>query len=295
MDHLLERVRKNRIQVQKLDQAHLQKLEPNIIGLGGLFIRDTGIVDFKRITRKMAQLFQEAGGKVKMNARVQGMSEQEDCVYLTTSRGEIKTRYVIACAGLMADRLVNMVGLRPDFQIIPFRGEYFKLPSSKQNIITHLIYPIPDPDFPFLGIHLTRMIDGSVTVGPNAVLGLKREGYRRGEIDWTDLREMIRFKGFWHVLQKNLFSGIWELKNSILRREYLKQVRKYYPGIQLTDLKPHPTGVRAQAVSSNGTLIHDFLFMKTKRTFHVCNAPSPAATSAIPIGKHIVDQVAVWR
>lgn len=295
MDHLLDRIRANRIQVQKLDHTQLKEMEPYITGLGGLFIRDTGIVDYKMITRKMAQLFQEAGGKVEVNAHVHGMSEKEDCIHLTTSLGEIKSRYVIACAGLMADRLVNMVGLKPDFQIIPFRGEYFKLPPSKQNTISHLIYPIPDPDLPFLGIHLTRMIDGSVTVGPNAVLGLKREGYGRGEIDWTDFREMIRFKGFWHVLRKNLFSGIWELKNSFLRPEYLKQVRKYCPEIKLTDLKSHPTGVRAQAVSSNGSLIHDFLFMQTNRTFHVCNAPSPAATSAIPIGNYIVDQVAEWR
>jgi L-2-hydroxyglutarate oxidase len=183
-----------------------------------------------------------------------------------------------------------MLGLAPQFQIIPFRGEYFQLPPEKNRIITHLIYPIPDPDLPFLGVHLTRMIDGSVTVGPNAVLGLKREGYRKQDISIVDIAEMVGFPGFWRVLAQNARSGLSEFKNSFFKRGYLEQVRKYCPRIRLEDLRPYPAGVRAQAVSKAGTLIHDFLFERTARTMHVCNAPSPAATSAMPIGAYILDE-----
>jgi L-2-hydroxyglutarate oxidase len=183
-----------------------------------------------------------------------------------------------------------MLGIRPDFQIIPFRGEYFRLPPEKSNIINHLIYPIPDPEMPFLGVHLTRMIDGTVTVGPNAVLGFKREGYKKTDVSFRDIKEMAAFSGFWKVMQQNLKAGLSEFKNSICKRGYLELVKKYCPQVKLSDLTPYPAGVRAQAVAKDGTLIHDFLFVNTKRTFHVCNAPSPAATSAIPIGAHIVNR-----
>jgi L-2-hydroxyglutarate oxidase len=192
----------------------------------------------------------------------------------------------------MADRLARMIGIEIDFQIIPFRGEYYRLPRELDRIVRHLIYPIPDPGLPFLGVHLTRMIDGAVTVGPNAVLGWKREGYGRFNLDRQDIWEMMTFPGFWSVIRDNLASGLSEMKDSLLKSGYLERVRKYCPRIKREDLLPYPAGIRAQAVMKDGTLVHDFLFAESDRSLHVCNAPSPAATSAMPIGDHIVQRLA---
>jgi L-2-hydroxyglutarate oxidase len=291
MEKLFERAKENRIEVEWLDRKQLKKREPNISGLGAFFVPQTGIVNYRKITDKMADLFKARGGQVRLNCEVLGLEEKSNGLHVRTSQSEIETRYLIACSGLMADRLVKMLGIQPDFQIIPFRGEYFQLPLHKSNIINHLIYPIPDPEMPFLGVHLTRMIDGTVTVGPNAVLGFKREGYQKTDVSFRDIKEMAAFSGFWKVMQQNLKAGLSEFKNSIFRGGYLELVRKYCPQVTMSDLTPYPAGVRAQAVAKDGTLIHDFLFVDTQRTFHVCNAPSPAATSAIPIGAYIVDRV----
>ncbi|MBB3240114.1 L-2-hydroxyglutarate oxidase LhgO [Pseudomonas sp. Tn43] len=191
----------------------------------------------------------------------------------------------------MADRVVKMLGIEPDFTICPFRGEYYLLPKQHNKIVNHLIYPIPDPSMPFLGVHLTRMIDGTVTVGPNAVLALKREGYKKSDVSLRDVAEMLTNPGILKVLKNNLKPGLVEMRNSLFKGGYLKLVQKYCPSITKTDLMPYPAGVRAQAVSRDGKLIDDFLFVTTPRSINVCNAPSPAATSAIPIGAHIVSKV----
>jgi L-2-hydroxyglutarate oxidase len=292
MEKLFERAGENRIEVEWLSRKQLTEREPNISGLGAFFVSRTGIVDYRKVTEKMAQLFKEQGGRVRLDCEVQDLEENDNGIRVHTSLEDIDTQYLISCSGLMADRLVKMLDIQPDFQIIPFRGEYFQLPAEKNNIINHLIYPIPDPDMPFLGVHLTRMIDGIVTVGPNAVLGFKREGYKKTDFSFQDLKEMASFSGFWKVIRQNLKAGVFEFKNSIFRGGYLKLVQKYCPQVNLNDLTPYPAGVRAQAVAEDGTLIHDFLFVNTARTFHVCNAPSPAATSAIPIGEYIVDRAA---
>lgn len=191
----------------------------------------------------------------------------------------------------MADRVARMSGMDIDFQIIPYRGEYFRLPDEKSGIVRHLIYPVPDPTMPFLGVHLTRMIDGFVTVGPNAVQGWKREGYGKLNLSLQDTSEMLRFPGFWRLSGKYLRTGLREYRNSIFKSGYLRQVRRYCPSLGLADLQPHPTGVRAMVVTRDGTMVDDFLFRQTARSLHVCNAPSPAATSAIPIGSHICDRL----
>ncbi len=191
----------------------------------------------------------------------------------------------------MADRVVKMLGIEPDFTICPFRGEYYLLPKQHNKIVNHLIYPIPDPSMPFLGVHLTRMIDGTVTVGPNAVLALKREGYKKSDVSLRDVAEMLTNPGILKVLKNNLKPGLVEMRNSLFKGGYLKLVQQYCPSITKTDLMPYPAGVRAQAVSRDGKLIDDFLFVTTPRSINVCNAPSPAATSAIPIGAHIVSKV----
>lgn len=290
MEKLFERAAENRIETEWLSLEQLKEREPNISGVGAFFVPTTGIVDYRKVTDKMADLLRGLGGEVRIGYEVRDLEENDSGVRVFTSREFFDTRYLIACSGLMADRLVKMLGIRPDFQIIPFRGEYFRLPPEKNRIIKHLIYPIPDPEMPFLGVHLTRMIDGTVTVGPNAVLGFKREGYRKTDVSFRDLKEMAAFGGFWKLMQQLLKPGLSEFKNSIFKNGYLELVKKYCPQVQIKDLIPYPAGVRAQAVSKDGMLIHDFLFVNTKRTFHVCNAPSPAATSAIPIGEHIVEK-----
>lgn len=292
MEKLFRRARENRIDVEWLNREQLREYEPHIVGVGAFLVRRTGITDYRLFTGKMAELFRRNGGEVRLGTEVLGLKEMADEVRVDTTLGSFAARRLITCGGLMSDRLVRMLGLKIDFQIVPFRGEYYRLPPGKSGIIQHLIYPVPDPDLPFLGVHLTRMVDGSVTVGPNAVLALKREGYRKADVSLRDLREMAAFQGFWKVIWENLGSGIVEYKNSFLKRGYLGLVQRYCPEIEAADLEPYPAGVRAQAVNRQGELIHDFVFVNSKRSVNVCNAPSPAATSALPIGAHILDHAA---
>ncbi|MDF2489604.1 MAG: hydroxyglutarate oxidase [Pseudomonas sp.] len=291
MQALYERSQQNGLKVERLDAAELRRREPNIVGLGGLFLDATGIVDYKQVCQAMAGVIQAAGGEVQLSTTVQAIFETGDNVSISSVDSTWRARQLVACAGLQSDRLARMAGVKIDHQIIPFRGEYYRLPASKNQIVNHLIYPIPDPDLPFLGVHLTRMIDGSVTVGPNAVLGLGRENYRKGSVNWQDVAEYARFPGFWKTLWNNLGSGTLEMKNSLFKRGYLEQCRKYCPSLQIEDLLPYEAGIRAQAVMRNGALVHDFLFAETPRMVHVCNAPSPAATSAIPIGQMIAERI----
>lgn len=187
--------------------------------------------------------------------------------------------------------MAALAGLNVDFQIIPFRGEYFRLPPEKNNSINHLIYPVPEVGLPFLGIHLTRMIDGGVTVGPNAVLGLSREGYAKLAFNARDVLQYGSYSGFWKLLGKNLSSGLSEIRNTVCKKSYLEQCRRYYPSLTLEDLQPLEAGIRAQAVTKKGNFVQDFLFVQTPRMLHVCNAPSPAATSAMPIAEMIVSKL----
>ncbi len=282
----------NGIATERLDEKELRAHEPDIVGLGALKVPSTGITDYVRIAGRMAALFSALGGEILTGREVHSIQEGRRTVRLRMGSEMVESRYLLACGGLMADRLAGMIGIDVDFRIIPFRGEYYRLPKRLGAIVRHLIYPIPDPELPFLGVHLTRMIDGTVTVGPNAVLGWKREGYGRLNFDWQDSREMLTFPGFWSVLGDNLASGLAEMRDSLFKTGYLQRVRKYCPRIERDDLLPYPAGIRAQAVKRDGTLVHDFLFAESERSFHVCNAPSPAATSAMPIGEYITDRIA---
>ncbi|MGY2062118.1 L-2-hydroxyglutarate oxidase, partial [Nocardia gipuzkoensis] len=205
--------------------------------------------------------------------------------------GTWRARRLVACAGLQADRVARLAGLRISLRIVPFRGEYYQLPPERKGLVNTLIYPIPDPELPFLGVHLSPTIDGELTVGPNAVLGLAREGYRKGSIDARDAREVLGYRGFHRVAAANVRTGLRELRNSLFKRGYLAECRRYCPELTLADLRPREAGIRAQAVARDGTLLHDFLIERTDRSVHVLNAPSPAATSALPIAEHIVDQL----
>ncbi len=295
MANLHKRCEQNKIEVKLLSQAALKEIEPNIKGLGAILVPATGIVNYQLLTQKMAQRFTDLGGTIQLNSKVVALTESAQKIDINVKQAgkinTIQTRFLITCTGLMADRCTRMLGIKTDFQIIPFRGEYYKLAPQHNNIVKHLIYPIPNPDLPFLGVHLTRMIDGSVTVGPNAVQGWKREGYGRINISLTDIKDMVLFAGFWRLLFKNFKVGVIETYNSWYKRGYLKTVQKYCPSLTLKDLKPYPAGIRAQAVLKDGSMVHDFLFVQSPRSLHVCNAPSPAATSALPIGKYICDKV----
>ena len=285
------RARQNGLSIESLDAAELRRREPNIVGLGALFVDSTGIVDYAKVCESMANVIARAGGEVRLGQTIVSIRETGDHVTLASRDATWTAKKLVVCAGLQSDRMAKLAGLEIDHQIIPFRGEYYRLPPQKNDVVKHLIYPIPDPELPFLGIHLTRMIDGSVTVGPNAVLGFARENYRKFSFNARDVLEFSRFPGFWKTIGQNLRSGIDEMKNSVFKKGYLEQCRKYCPSLELADLQPCEAGIRAQAVMRNGDLVHDFLFLQTSRMLHVCNAPSPAATSAIPIGEMIAEKL----
>jgi (S)-2-hydroxyglutarate dehydrogenase len=291
MAALVVRAAENGIEVEQLDQAELARREPNIAGLGALFVPATAIVDYRAVCAAMGRVIRERGGEIVLGAEVTAIRETATDVTVRAGARSWTADRLVVCGGLQSDRLARLAGLAVTHQIIPFRGEYYALPESRRGIISSLIYPIPDPDLPFLGIHLTRMIDGGVTVGPNAVLGLAREGYPKHSVNVRDVAQYLLFPGLWKVLVRYRSSIPREIAGSLDRRLYLKECRKYCPSLTLDDLLPYTAGIRAQAVTRDGVLVHDFLFMSTERSLHVCNAPSPAATSAIPIGEMIAARV----
>jgi len=291
MDALITRCRENGLEPELLSAKQLHELEPAISGSRALLVKESGITDFPGICKVMLDQFQNLGGTARFGAQVTGITERGDEVVVRSAKDVFRSDRLVVCGGLMADRLARMQGLAIGFRIIPYRGEYYRLRPELNGLIRHLIYPIPDPALPFLGVHMTRMIDGSITVGPNAVQSWKREGYGPINFSLRDTAGILSYPGFWRAAAKNFRHGMKETKNSLWKSAYLAEVRKYCPQIQASDLKPHPAGIRAQAVLPDGTMIHDFLIEETARSLHVCNAPSPAATSAIPIGRYLCDRL----
>ncbi len=292
LEALGERCRANAIDHRALNAAELRELEPRIRGRAALLVPSSGIVSYAALSEALAREVQSRGGEVRLDTAVTAIDESSDAVQLALSGcGPVRCDRMIGCAGLQSDRLARLAGLDPPVRIIPFRGEYFRLPPALGGVVRHLIYPVPDPALPFLGVHLTRMIDGSVTVGPNAVLGFAREGYDRARFDLRDTAATLGYGGFWRLLPRLGRSALGELRSSLSRSYYLRQCRRYCPELSLRDLTPYPTGIRAQAVDRRGALVHDFLFADTARTVHVLNAPSPAATAALPIGRMVAARV----
>jgi (S)-2-hydroxyglutarate dehydrogenase len=287
MNQLLTDARENRITAEAIDAVELRRREPNATGLGAIFVPETGIVDYRRMSEKMAALLLAAGGVIEFEAKVDAFREGLDGVTISAGERHWTARRLVVCGGLQSDRLAKLAGLKVDYQIVPFRGEYYNVAPIKRDLVRHLIYPVPDPELPFLGIHLTPMIDGGLTVGPNAVLGFSREGYQRFSFNARDFLEFAGFSGFWRVMASNLRHGLSEAANSLSKTRYLAECRKYCPTLELRDLAPREAGIRAQAVLRNGVLVHDFMFLRTARMLHVANAPSPAATACIPIGEMI--------
>ncbi|UPA27085.1 L-2-hydroxyglutarate oxidase [Shinella oryzae] len=291
MDALYERSKQNTIEVYRVSEEELKEREPNIRGRGALFVPSTGIVSYVEVCQAMGRRIAKLGGDIRLSTRVTGIREAIDAVDVASEGESWRARKLVACAGLQSDRLAALAGLSIEHRIVPFRGEYFRLPPDKNDIVRHLIYPVPDPALPFLGVHLTRMIDGSVTVGPNAVIGFAREGYPRLSVNLSDIADYALYPGFWKTVVRNRKSAVTELRNSLWKPGYLAECRKYCPSLTLADLLPYEAGIRAQAVRKDGMLVHDFLFAETDRMLHVCNAPSPAATSAIPIAEMIVERL----
>ncbi|OEO29667.1 hydroxyglutarate oxidase [Devosia insulae DS-56] len=291
IDALYARAAANGLAITRLERAELREREPQITGIAALLSPETGIVDYTRVCEKLAETARSAGAEIRFGVAVEHIKEGPDSVEIGAAGNLWTASRLVVCAGLQSDRLARLAGLDIDFRIVPFRGEYFRLRPEKSEIIRHLIYPAPDPELPFLGIHLTRMIDGSVTVGPNAVLGLAREGYAKFSIDASDAWNIASFPGFWKLIFANRKHALHELKGSLSKRAYLEECRKYCPSLELEDLLPYQAGIRAQIVTSDGKAFHDFLIKETDRMLHVCNAPSPAATSALPIGQMIAEKV----
>ncbi len=288
LEALRDRCILNGIETVDATGSDLATLEPRVNGLSALLVPGSGIVSYPEICLALARRVRELGGEVWMESQAVAIAETGAEVQVSTAQGPtLHAQRLVACAGLQSDRIARLAGLTPRVRIIPFRGEYFRLPGGKSDIVRHLIYPVPDPALPFLGVHLTRMIDGSVTVGPNAVLGFSREGYASRSLNLRDTSDMLLYGGFWKLLRAHWRSASSELAASLIRERYLVECRKYCPELSLEDLQPHPAGIRAQAVGRDGSLIHDFLFAETARMIHVLNAPSPAATAALPIGQMI--------
>jgi (S)-2-hydroxyglutarate dehydrogenase len=292
MAALRARCAENGIAVEQLEAVALREREPNVQGLGGLLVHATGMVRYADVCEALAREVQAAGGELRFGEAVRAVAESADSVVAATGAGTHRARVLVACAGIMADRVARMAGLEVDFRMVPFRGEYYRLAAPHDHIVRHHIYPVPDPALPWLGVHLTRMIDGHITVGPNAVLGFAREGYARGAVSVRDTASLATFGGFWRMARRHLRTAATEQLNSWSRRRYLALCQRYAPSLCLEDLEPHPTGIRAQAVMKDGSFMHDFLFREARRSVHVCNAPSPAATSALPIGAMIAERVA---
>jgi L-2-hydroxyglutarate oxidase len=287
MAALEERAAVNGITCRRVNRDELTKLEPNVTGLGALHLPRTGIVDYRLVSEKLVDLIIGAGGEVRTNQRVVAIAETSAGVSISTESDNVSCDRLVVCGGLQSDRLAEMAGVPIDVQIIPFRGEYFQLPSARSGFVRRLIYPVPDPELPFLGVHLSPTIDGDITVGPSAILGLAREGYPKFSVDPRDVARMLAFPGLWHVARANVRLGLKEIRNSLSKRSYLRECRKYAPGLTRRDLLPREAGIRAQAVRRDGTLVHDFVVERTDRMIHVLNSPSPAATAALPIGRHL--------
>ncbi|MFC7062388.1 L-2-hydroxyglutarate oxidase [Halobacillus seohaensis] len=291
MEKLYQRVLKNGVNVKKIDGHELQEIEPFVNGLGGLKVPQTGIVNYKKVSEKLAQLLKQAGVEFLLGSPVVDIIERAGEVTIDTSRRTLRSRFLINCAGLHSDHLVKMAGIHTDLQIVPFRGEYFKLTEEKNHLVKGLIYPVPNPDFPFLGVHLTKMMDGGIHAGPNAVLSLKREGYRKTDFDWKDTLDILSFPGFWKMAGANRKEGVKEMVRSFHKQSFVKSLQRLVPDIQPEDVIPTDAGVRAQAMLKDGSLVDDFHLITGRRSIHVCNAPSPAATASFEIGKEIVRRI----
>lgn len=276
--------------VERLDGAGLEKYEPHVAGIAGLLVPETGIVDYVAVTRKYAELVVERGGQVLTDAEVSRVERLSDGFALTTAQGSVRAQFVVNCAGLHCDRVARMCGVNPRLRIVPFRGEYYKLVDNRRGLVKNLVYPVPDPKFPFLGVHYTRMIDGSVEAGPNAVLAFKREGYTQLSFSLRDSVETLTYPGFLKLARRFWRVGLQEYHRSWSKKTFVRDLRHLIPAINGEDIFRAGAGVRAQAVAEDGSLLDDFQIVEQDGMVHVLNAPSPAATASLSIGKEVAQR-----
>jgi L-2-hydroxyglutarate oxidase len=291
LEQLFQRGLQNQLEVERLSQEQVREIEPHVRCVAGIRVRSTGIADYVKVCAKYSELFQATGGTVKLGAKVERIRPTTDGYLLETSRGPIETRFLVNCAGLHSDRIARLGGLSPEAKIVPFRGEYYELIPERQHLVRTLIYPVPNPEFPFLGVHFTRMIDGSIHCGPNAVLAFKREGYYKTSFNFRDFFETMTFPGFWRLAKRNFGEGWMEMKRSFSKEAFVKSLQRLIPEVGMSDVVPSRAGVRAQALRFDGGLVDDFLVVKGRNSVHVCNAPSPAATASLEIGRAVAEHV----
>ena len=285
---LMERGKENGLKGLKLlTEAEIKEYEPHVAGVKGMLVNETGIVDYTVVTEKFGEIFEKNGGVIKLNSKVKKITRNEGGIILHTPKSKIKCKSLINCAGLFSDRIAKMAGIDPGLKIIPFRGEYYEVKESHHHLVKNLIYPVPDPKFPFLGVHFTRMIGGGVEAGPNAVTAFKREGYKKLNISIRDMLDFALYGGFWKMAKKNWRISIDEYKRSFFKPIFVKSLQKLIPEIKGEHLESCPAGVRAQALEPDGFLVDDFRIVEAENMVHVLNAPSPAATAALSIGESI--------
>jgi len=275
-----------------LDREEFRELEPHANGICALHVPSTGIVDYTDVANKYAELVTAAGGELIFRAKVTGLRDDRDANIVETTAGAFRAGYVVNCAGLYSDTITRMAGCKTDLEIIPFRGEYYEVKPERRYLVRNPIYPVPDPRFPFLGVHFTRHVNGSVEAGPNALLALRREGYTGSDPDLTEAVEMLRWPGFWKMAGRFWRKGFDEQYRSWVKPAFTRALQQMVPDLTADDLVPGGSGVRAQAVDRNGNLLDDFCFVHSRRMIHVCNVPSPAATASLEIGREVVDLLA---
>jgi L-2-hydroxyglutarate oxidase len=273
--------------LRRLTGAELKEFEPHVAGIAGLWVAETGIVDYGKVCEKYAEIITAGGGEIHLRFRVTRVKKNCQELILRTGNGDIRCRNLVNCAGLHSDRVARMCGIKPGLQIIPFRGEYYKLIPERNGLVRNLIYPVPDPRFPFLGVHFTRLIAGGVEAGPNAVLAFKRQGYKKTSFSLRDAAQFALYPGFWIMGFKFWKMGLGEFYRSFSKKAFVRALQRLIPEIQAEDLKPGGAGVRAQALEAGGFLVDDFRIKQAERMVHVLNAPSPAATASISIGQSI--------
>jgi (S)-2-hydroxyglutarate dehydrogenase len=292
LDDLLARGNANGlVGLRLLGPEEMREIEPHVGGLRALAVPSTGITDYARVTAKYAEIAMGRSAELRTNAAVVGFSNSGDEVVIRTRAGEFLARYVVNCAGLYSDRVAQMAGCDADLMIVPFRGEYYDLAPARADLVRWLIYPVPDPQYPFLGVHFTRRIHGNVDAGPNAVLAFRREGYHRTDFDLGDAMEVFGYPGFRAFARRQWKHGVREFRRSLVKREFVRSLQRLVPEVREEDMTPGGSGVRAQAMGPGGELVDDFRFVPRGRFLHVLNVPSPAATASLPIGREILAMV----
>ena len=291
LDEIFERGQQNGVNCEIIDQSRLNEIEPHTAGIKAIHVPEAGIVDYRQVCERLVELLKAADGDVLLNAKVTGIRQSTDNVVISSTAGDVTANYAVNCTGLHSDRTTRLGGTKTKTKIVPFRGEYYVLVPEAQHLCKGLIYPVPDPEFPFLGVHFTKMIHGGVECGPNAVLAFAREGYRKTNINLRDLFESLTYPGFLRLSAKHWRMGLGEMWRSFSKKAFVKALQKLMPEIRSEHLVAAPAGVRAQSLAPDGSLVKDFEFVDNGRIINVCNAPSPAATASLNIGRLVVDRL----